>query len=144
MGVLWMEVLLHFSPLLSLFTFSLYFRALARPRCFFDFSQRFSSNLHVEFCIAVASMGRGKKMKRKKKKKNRKEITNWVASLFRCDQHTEFKAPCFQNKSKIPVDPCKFLPIPIYKQPCLCYSCPERTFQAEEALNSNMEPKRRG
>lgn len=46
--------------------------------------------------------------RKKKKKKNRKEITNWVASLFRCDQHTEFKAPCFQNKSKIPVDPCKF------------------------------------
>lgn len=37
----------------------------------FDFSQCFSSDLHVEFCIAVAST-----------KRNRKEVTNWIASCF--------------------------------------------------------------
>lgn len=55
----------------------------------FDFSQCFSSDLHVEFCIAVAST-----------KKNRK-VTNWIASCFYSAMiNTEFEAPCFQNKDK--------------------------------------------
>lgn len=67
-GVLGMEVLLRFSPVLSLFTLD----ALARPSCFFEFSRRFSPDLHVEFCIAVASGGRG----------TREEVTDWIASCF--------------------------------------------------------------
>lgn len=71
-----MEVLLHFSPLLSLFTLD----ALARPSCFFDFSQRFSSHLHVEFCIAVASKVGGEK--EKGGDETREEVTDWIASCF--------------------------------------------------------------
>jgi len=76
MGVLWMEVLLHFSPSLSLFTLD----ALARPSYFFDFSQHFSSDLHVEFCIAVAS--KGGKRRKGGREENGKEVTNWIASCF--------------------------------------------------------------
>lgn len=47
-GRLWAEVLPHFSPLLSPFT-------SATSAFSFAFSQCFSSDLHVEFCIAVAS-----------------------------------------------------------------------------------------
>lgn len=63
-----------FLPLLSRFTLD----TLARPGWSFHFSQRFSSDLHVEFCIAVASKGR----KKTKQNKKQKEVTNWVASCF--------------------------------------------------------------
>lgn len=56
----------------------------------FDFSQCFSSDLHVEFCIAVASM----------KKNQKSHKLDSILFLFNCDQHTEFEAPCFQNKDK--------------------------------------------
>lgn len=71
-----MEVLLHFAPLLSLFTLD----TLARPSCSFDFSQRFSSDLHVEFCIAVASGGGG--AVEKGGGGAGKEVTNWIASCL--------------------------------------------------------------
>lgn len=73
---------------------------------FFDFSQCFSSELHVEFCIAVAST---------KKKNQRRHKLDSTLFLFSFDQYTEFEAPCFQNKDKISVDPCKFLPLTIYR-----------------------------
>lgn len=111
-GALWIEVLLHFSPLLSLF----YFRHPGQTSVvFFDFSQCFSSELHVEFCIAVAST---------KKKNQRRHKLDSTLFLFSFDQYTEFEAPCFQNKDKISVDPCKFLPLTIYRQSCLYFPTP--------------------
>lgn len=35
--------------------------------------------------------------------------------LVSCDQQTAFGTPCFQNKDKVSVDLCRFLPITIYR-----------------------------
>lgn len=78
MGVLWLEVLLRLSPVLSLFPSD----ALARPGCFFEFSRRFSPDLHVEFCIAVASRGGGENQ-------GGSHRLDSFSFLFRCDQHIQ-------------------------------------------------------
>lgn len=114
-GVLWLEVLLRSSPVLSLFTLD----ALARPGCFFEFSRRFSPDLHVEFCIAVASKGGGEK------NQGGSHRLDSFSFLFRCDQHTQnlrhlvsktrIKYPLILENSLLPL----FISSPVAAAPSL-------------------------